>query len=65
MSVPYKIQAMEELLEAKKEQPKASDRIPMIARPFVSDRAKECLDIVRDPTQPCKSEAWPNNALSY
>ena len=47
MSVPYKIEASEELLLGNTtSQPKASDRIPIIARPFVSDRAKKTLDLV-------------------
>ena len=46
MSVPYKIEAMEELLVGSKERAKASERIPIIAQPFVSDRAKKTLDIV-------------------
>jgi acyl-CoA dehydrogenase len=48
MSVPYKIEAMENLLVGGKVQPlKASEKIPIIARPFVSERAKKTLDIVR------------------
>ncbi|CAK3836966.1 Acyl- dehydrogenase family member 11 [Lecanosticta acicola] len=46
MSVPYKIQASEDLLVGDKNQPRASDKIPAIARPFVSDRAKKTLDLV-------------------
>ncbi|KAK3116313.1 hypothetical protein LTR53_003440 [Teratosphaeriaceae sp. CCFEE 6253] len=48
MSVPYKIEASEELLVggAREMQPRASDRIPIIARPFVSDRAKKTLDVI-------------------
>jgi acyl-CoA dehydrogenase len=46
MSVPYKIQASQELLVGGAAGGKASDRIPMIARPFVSDRAKKTLDLV-------------------
>jgi len=48
MSVPYKIEVSEELLlgSSSGEQPRASARIPIIARPFVSDRAKKTLDIV-------------------
>jgi acyl-CoA dehydrogenase len=47
MSVPYKIETSEELLLGNsRPQPKASERIPIIARPFVSDRAKKVLDIV-------------------
>lgn len=47
MSVPYKIEASEELLVGgKTQQPRASDKIPIIARPFVSERAKKTLDIV-------------------
>lgn len=41
MSVPYVIEPMKG-----ETGPKASDRIPIIARPFVSDRAKKTLDIV-------------------
>lgn len=50
MSVPYKIEASEELLvgagSGNEQQPRASAKIPIIARPFVSDRAKKYLDIV-------------------
>lgn len=51
MSVPYKISekksdASQKLLVSSTPQPRASDRIPMIARPFVSDRAKQMLDVV-------------------
>ncbi|KAK0834197.1 hypothetical protein LTR03_014529 [Friedmanniomyces endolithicus] len=48
MSVPYKIEVSEELLlgSSSGEQPRASARIPIIARPFVSDRAKKTLDII-------------------
>ncbi|KAK5109431.1 hypothetical protein LTR62_006990 [Meristemomyces frigidus] len=49
MSVPYKIEASEQLLlggTQGEQQPRASDKIPIIARPFVSDRAKKTLDIV-------------------
>lgn len=48
MSVPYKIEASEELLTSigGSGTARASDRIPFIARPFVSDRAKKCLDLV-------------------
>ncbi|KAK5130754.1 hypothetical protein LTR08_001699 [Meristemomyces frigidus] len=47
MSVPYRIEASTGLpTDTKGPQPKASDRIPIIARPFVSDRAKKTLDIV-------------------
>lgn len=48
MSVPYKIEAMEDLLvgSGKGTPPKASEKIPIIARPFVSERAKKTLDIV-------------------
>merc|ERR1712070_1268918 len=47
MSVPYKIEASEELLLGNQsQQPRASQKIPIIARPFVSDRAKKTLDIV-------------------
>lgn len=48
MSVPYKLEASQELLVGNKTaQLKASERIPRIALPFVSDRAKKTLDIVR------------------
>ena len=40
MSVPY-------LMNSDKGHITASQRIPPIARPFVSDRAKKTLDIVR------------------
>ena len=50
MSVPYKIEAMQELLVGSSGQLKASERIPIMARPFVSDRAKKTLDIVCSPT---------------
>ncbi|QIW99592.1 hypothetical protein AMS68_005110 [Peltaster fructicola] len=53
MSVPYKISekkndASQELLVNSSQGPqlRASDKIPIIARPFVSDRAKKTLDIV-------------------
>lgn len=51
MSVPYKInaqkeQASEELLVGNKGQLRASEKIPLIARGHVSDRAKKTLDIV-------------------
>ncbi|KAK3647565.1 hypothetical protein LTR56_008059 [Elasticomyces elasticus] len=50
MSVPYKIEASEELLigvgNAETQQPRASAKIPIIARGFVSDRAKKTLDII-------------------
>ncbi|KAK4501471.1 hypothetical protein PRZ48_007280 [Zasmidium cellare] len=46
MSVPYKIQASEDLLVGGKAGGKASEKIPVIARPFVSDRAKKTLDII-------------------
>lgn len=46
MSVPYKIEASEKLLVGGGGQARASERIPIIARPFVSDRAKKTLDIV-------------------
>lgn len=46
MSVPYKIQASQELLVGSSGGTKASERIPVIARPFVSDRAKQTLDLV-------------------
>jgi len=51
MSVPYKIEASQELMFGNKSgQPRASERIPIIARPFVSERAKKTLDIVRSVT---------------
>ena len=51
MSVPYRIneqkeQASEELLVGNKGQQRASEKIPLIARGHVSDRAKKTLDIV-------------------
>lgn len=47
MSVPYKIEASEELLVAGGGGgSRASDRIPFMARPFVSERAKKTLDLV-------------------
>lgn len=48
MSVPYKIEASEELLVSGGGggNGRASDRIPYMARPFVSDRAKKTLDLV-------------------
>lgn len=48
MSVPYKIEASEELLVngGGGGNGRASDRIPYMARPFVSDRAKKTLDLV-------------------
>jgi acyl-CoA dehydrogenase len=56
MSVPYNInaqkeQASEELLVGSKGQQRASEKIPMIARGHVSDRAKKTLDIVSDECQ--------------
>lgn len=51
MSVPYKIeqkeQASEELLVGSKGQLRASEKIPLIARGHVSERARKTLDIVR------------------
>lgn len=50
MSVPYKIeqkeQASEDLLVGSKGQMRASDKIPLIARGHVSERARKTLDIV-------------------
>ena len=51
MSVPYNInaqkeQASEELLVGAKGQLRASEKIPLIARNHVSERAKKTLDIV-------------------
>ncbi|KAF2208436.1 hypothetical protein CERZMDRAFT_122459 [Cercospora zeae-maydis SCOH1-5] len=47
MSVPYKIEASEKLLVAGGGGgSRASDRIPVMARPFVSERAKKTLDLV-------------------
>ena len=51
MSVPYNIKAQkeeasEELLVGSKPSLRASERIPLIARGHVSDRAKKTLDIV-------------------
>lgn len=48
MSVPYKIEAMQELLVGAGKQGTASERIPAIAKPFVSERAKKTLDLVCD-----------------
>ena len=53
MSVPYNInaqkeQASEELLVGSKGAQRASEKIPMIARGHVSDRAKKTLDIVSE-----------------
>ena len=56
MSVPYKIEASEEMLLGGTQgelQPRASDKIPIIARPFVSDRAKKTLDIVSMNEEQC------------
>ena len=46
MSVPYKIEAMEELLVGKNTPAVASSKIPIIAQPFVSERARKLLDVV-------------------
>ena len=51
MSVPYNINAQkekasEDLLVGNKGQLRASEKIPLIARGHVSDRAKKTLDIV-------------------
>lgn len=48
MSVPYKIEAMEELLvnTGRAQVVPASEKIPIMARGLVSDRAKKTLDIV-------------------
>ena len=43
MSVPYDIKT----LDVEGKPAKASEKIPIIARPWVSDRAKKTLDIVR------------------
>lgn len=43
MSVPYDL-----LSNSHHGHIPASERIPVIARPFVSERAKKTLDIVRD-----------------
>jgi acyl-CoA dehydrogenase len=56
MSVPYNInaqkeQASEELLVGSKGQQRASEKIPMIARGHVSDRAKKTLDLVSEENQ--------------
>lgn len=45
MSVPYRIESASSSNAAGDKVP-ASERIPIIARPFVSDRAKKTLDIV-------------------
>ena len=56
MSVPYDIRMQKEEISEKlmisadgkpSDQPRASDKIPIIARPFVSDRAKKFLNTVR------------------
>lgn len=54
MSVPYNIrqqkeEASERLMISASGNLAASARIPMIARPFVSDRAKKMLDVVCNP----------------
>ncbi|KAK5732446.1 hypothetical protein LTR17_010502 [Elasticomyces elasticus] len=47
MSIPYNIKPSEQLVFGNgTTQPKASEKIPVIARPFVSDRAKATLDLV-------------------
>ncbi|KAK4543048.1 hypothetical protein LTR36_005825 [Oleoguttula mirabilis] len=47
MSVPYRIEASTGLpADGRGTQLRASEKIPIIARPFVSDRAKKTLDIV-------------------
>lgn len=51
MSVPYSIKTL--AVAGTDKQPKASDKIPIIARPFVSDRAKKTLDIVCIPIPGC------------
>ena len=58
MSVPYRIneqkeQASEELLVGNKGQLRASEKIPLIARGHVSDRAKKTLDIVCEDDRYC------------
>ena len=49
MSVPYD-RAMDLLSNSQNGHVSASQRIPAIARPFVSERAAKTLDIVRCPT---------------
>ncbi len=44
MSVPYEIKELDTGVGGKV--PKASEKIPIIAQPWVSDRAKKVLDIV-------------------
>ncbi|KAI9714835.1 MAG: hypothetical protein M1820_000124 [Bogoriella megaspora] len=46
MSEKAKNEVSEKLMVSADAQPAASERIPIIARPFVSDRAKKTLDIV-------------------
>ena len=45
MSVPYEIKTLDTGGAGSKIQ-KASEKIPIIAQPWVSDRAKKVLDIV-------------------
>jgi hypothetical protein len=45
MSVPYEIKTLDTGATGAKI-PKASEKIPIIAQPWVSDRAKKVLDIV-------------------
>ena len=45
MSVPYEIKELDTGVGGKVP-PKASEKIPIIAQPWVSDRAKKVLDIV-------------------
>jgi acyl-CoA dehydrogenase len=44
MSVPYEIKELDTGVGGRV--PKASEKIPIIAQPWVSDRAKKVLDIV-------------------
>ena len=65
MSVPYKIneqkeEASQELLVGNKGQLRASEKIPLIARGHVSDRAKKTLDIVREDDRYCILYPYPN-----
>lgn len=46
MSTANSYDFSEKLMVSSPTEKKASDKIPIIARPFVSDRAKETLDIV-------------------
>lgn len=69
MSVPYRIneqkeQASEELLVGNKGQLRASEKIPLIARGHVSDRAKKTLDIVCAYDLCCNMRSCTNRAYN-